>query len=84
MEKICLSTNYLFIKRNARGNNLINSFNNYQISFFSRKSNYSVEFGNTVFLLVDASECIIERPHFGQKLFYSGKKKTHTIKYQSK
>src|SRR5687768_2113448 len=41
-------------------------------------------FFSKCFLIVDCTDCKVERPSSKdvQKAFYSGKKKTHTIKYE--
>ncbi len=37
---------------------------------------------SNVCLVLDATECPIRRPTRNQRIYYSGKKKCHTVKYE--
>lgn len=58
----------------------------YQINFRTRlhPSNFTNEFASCL-TAIDATECPVNRPSDPdlQKLLYSGKKKIHTLKYES-
>ena len=72
----------IFNINESYANKIFHKIMNIIVKVFHVKGNKALENTEIKDIVIDASEQPIERPKKGQKKYYSGKKKQHTIKAQ--